>query len=186
MTTTEEAAEWTEVVVSEIRRTHNADPLQREHVMVLAERDGDRSLPIWIGPAEATALALVLESVEMPRPFPYKLMAGLVEAAGSQITEVRITRLLESVFYACVVVPGPGGPREVDARPSDAVNLAVASGMPIRLNSALFGATAAHDDDEVPPWDSVVAATADIAAEAQQRMREAAQRWGAPRPGPRT
>jgi RNA polymerase sigma factor (sigma-70 family) len=138
-TTTEEAAEWTEVRVAEIRRTHDGDPLQRKHVMVLAERDGDRSLPIWIGPAEATALALVLESVETPRPFSYKLMAGLVEAAGSQITEVKITRLLDSIFYACVVVPGPGGPREVDARPSDAVNLAVASGVPIRLNSSLFG-----------------------------------------------
>jgi RNA polymerase sigma factor (sigma-70 family) len=182
--TTEEAAEWTEVAVSEIRRTHHEDPLQREHVMVLAERDGDRSLPIWIGPAEAAALALVLESVETPRPFAYKLMAGLVEAAGSQVTEVKITRLLDSVFYAVVVVPGPNGPREVDARPSDAVNLAVTSGVPIRLNSSLFGAPAAPGDDGERSWDSV-AATADIAAEAQQRMREAAQRFG-PRPGPQS
>jgi len=106
-------------------------------------------------------------------------MAGLVEAAGSQVTEVKITRLLDSVFYACVVVPGPGGPRELDARPSDAVNLAVTSGVPIRLNSSLFSAATAHDDDG--GWDSVVA-TADIAAEAKQRMREAAQRF-APRTG---
>src|ERR1700722_16451756 len=185
MTTTEETAEWTEVLVSEIRRTNHEDPLQRVHVMVLAERDGDRTLPIWIGPAEATALALVLESVETPRPFPYKLMAGLVEAAGSQVTGVKITRLVDSVFYAVVVVPGPGGPREVDARPSDAVNLAVTSGVPIRLNSSLFSAVAPHDDDREPSWDAVVA-TADIAAEAQQRMREAAQRWGAPQPGPQS
>jgi RNA polymerase sigma factor (sigma-70 family) len=185
MTTTEETAEWTEVVVSEVRRTHDEDPLQGPHVMILAERDGDRSLPIWIGPAEATALALVLESVETPRPFAYKLMAGLVEAAGSRVTEVKITRLLDSVFYACVVVPGPGGPREVDARPSDAVNLAVASGVPIRLNSSLFSAVASPDDDAEPSWDPVVA-TADIAAEAQQRMREAAQRWRTPRPGPQS
>jgi hypothetical protein len=185
MTTTEETAEWTEVVVSEIRRTNHEDPLQRVHAMVLAECDGDRTLPIWIGPAEATALALVLESVETPRPFPYKLMAGLVEAAGSQVTGVKITRLVDSVFYAVVVVPGPGGPREVDARPSDAVNLAVTSGVPIRLNSSLFSAVAPHDDDREPSWDAVVA-TADIAAEAQQRMREAAQRWGAPRPGPQS
>ena len=179
--TTERAAEWTEVVVSEIRRTRHEDLLQREHVMVLAERDGDRSLPIWIGPAEATALALVLESVETPRPFPYKLMAGLVSAAGSRIAEVKITRLLDSVFYAVVVVPGPDGPREVDARPSDAVNLAVTSGVPIRLHSSLFSAATAPDDDGGRSWETV-AATADIAAEAQQRMREAASRFG-PRPG---
>jgi RNA polymerase sigma factor (sigma-70 family) len=172
--TTAQAAEWTEVTVAEIRRTRNEDPLQREHVMVLAERDGDRSLPIWIGPAEATALALVLESVETPRPFPYKLMAGLVEAAGSQITEVRITRLLDSVFYAVVVVPGPGGPREVDARPSDAVNLAVASGAPIRVNSELLTAVRAHADGGDAP--SRMMTTADIAAEARHQQEAAWRR----------
>jgi bifunctional DNase/RNase/predicted DNA-binding protein (UPF0251 family) len=174
VTATEETAEWAEVVVSEIRRTSETDPLQRKHAMVLAERGGDRRLPIWIGPAEATALALVLESVETPRPFPYKLAAGLVEAAGSQITEVKITRLLDSVFYASVVVQGPGGPREVDARPSDAVNLAVATGAPMRLNSELFSAATACDDAQEPSAYPV--ATAEIVAEAQQRMREAAQR----------
>ena len=174
--TATEGVEWAEVVVSEIRRTSAEEPQQREHVMILAERDGDRSLPIWIGPAEAAALALVLESVETPRPFPYKLAAGLVEAAGSQITEVKITRLLESIFYARVVVQGPDGPQEVDARPSDAVNLAVVGGVPIRLNSELFSAATAADDPEEPSAYPV--ATADIAAEIQQRMREAAQRHG--------
>jgi hypothetical protein len=171
MTTTEEA-EWAEISVAEIRRTNGEDLLQRKHAMVLAERGGDRRLPIWIGPAEATALALVLESVETPRPFLYKLAAGLVDAAGSQITEVRITQLLDSIFYASVVVQGPDGPREVDARPSDAVTLAVTTGAPMRMNSALFGLAAAHDSDE--EWYPV--ATADMAAEAQQRMREAAAR----------
>ena len=182
VTATEET-EWAEVVVSGIRRTSEEDLLQRKHAMVLAERGGDRRLPIWIGPAEATALALVLESVETPRPFVYKLAAGLVEAAGSQITEVKVTRLLDSVYYACVVVQGPGGQREVDARPSDAVNLAVASGAPIRLNSELFGAAVVHADAERPSAYPV--ATADIAAEAQQRIREAAQRR-AQRSGPQS
>jgi RNA polymerase sigma factor (sigma-70 family) len=181
VTATEEVAEWAEVVVSEIRMTSEEDLLERKYAMVLAERGGGRRLPIWIGPAEATALALVLESVETPRPFVYKLAAGLVEAAGSQITEVKVTRLLDSVYYACVVVQGPGGQREVDARPSDAVNLAVASGAPIRLNSELFGAAVVHADAERPSAYPV--ATADIAAEAQQRMHGAAQRR-AQRSGP--
>jgi bifunctional DNase/RNase len=165
-------AEWVEVEVSEIRRSQEEeDLLRRKHVMVLAERGGDRRLPIWIGPAEAMALALMLESVEMPRPFTYKLAAGLVEAAGSSITEVRVTRLLDSVFYASVVVRGTGEPREVDARPSDAVSLALSCGVPIWLNSELFGPC------PVPDWEaSCVVATADIAAEAEQRMHERAHR----------
>jgi RNA polymerase sigma factor (sigma-70 family) len=173
--TATEATEWAEVFVSEIRRTSDEDPWQRKHVMILAERGGNRRLPIWIGPAEAAVLALTLESVETPRPFPYKLAAGLVEAAGSQIIEVKITRLLDSIFYACVIVQGPGGPQEVDARPSDAVNLAAACGVPIRLNSELFSAATVHDDGEEPL--SCPVATADIAAETQQRiLRDAAQR----------
>jgi hypothetical protein len=170
--TAAQAVEWVEVEVGEIRRSHDEEELLRhKHVMVLAERGGDRRLPIWIGPSEATALALMLASVEMPRPFTYKLAAGLVEAAGSSIAEVRVTRLLDMVFYACVVVAGPGGAREVDARPSDAVSLAMATGAPIRLNSELFGLCA------VPDWDATcVVATADIAAEAQQRMHDAAHR----------
>lgn len=174
VTATEEATQWVEVVVLEIRRTSDEDILQRKHAMILAEREGERRLPIWIGPAEATALALVLESVETPRPFSYKLATGLVEAAGSRITEVKITRLLEGVFYASVVVQGPDGPRDVDARPSDAVNLAMVSGAPIRLNSELFSTGVMHDDGENPSAYAV--ATADIAAEHQQRTREHRQR----------
>jgi uncharacterized protein len=136
--TSMEAAQWTEVTVTGIGRGERTDREEPDYLMLLDERDGERRLPIWIGPAEATVLALAIQSVEMPRPFPYKLAAGLVEAAGSRITEVRITKLTDSVFYAVVEVLGPTGPREVDARPSDAVNLAAGTGAPIRMNAELF------------------------------------------------
>jgi uncharacterized protein len=99
--------------------------------------------------------------------------AGLVEAAGSRINEVRITRLTDSIFYAVVEVESPAGPREVDARPSDAVNLAVGTGAPIRVNTELFG-TVDEGGDQVTL--QFRGATADIAAEARQRMAEAAER----------
>lgn len=167
--TSTDTTEWAEVQVAAIRRTEDQDRLQRKHVMILAERDGDRRLAIWIGPAEASVLALELESVETPRPFPYKLAAGLLQAAGSQVTEVKITRLLDSIFYACVVVQGPAGPQEVDARPSDAVNLAVVTGAPIRLNTELFNPETNFAEEAA----SYSVATADIAAESQQRINEA-------------
>lgn len=174
--TSTQAADWTEVTVMGIAQAQGTDREEPDYVMLLDERDGDRRLPIWIGPVEASVLALALESVETPRPFPYKLAAGLVEAAGSRITEVRITKLTDSVFYAVVAVRGPNGPREVDARPSDAVNLAVVTGAPIRVNTELFSvavAPAGPAKREV----HARAATADIAAEARQRMRD---RFGPP------
>jgi RNA polymerase sigma factor (sigma-70 family) len=167
-------ARWVEAEVREVRRSQGDDPRRRKHIMILAERGGERMLPIWIGPGEATALALTLTSTEMPRPFTYQLAAGLVSAAGSAITEVRITRLVPPVFYASVLVTGPGGPREVDSRPSDAVNLALVAGVPIRVDSALLGLDqpAEHAAEMVALSDS----TSDIVAEAQQIMREE-RRW---------
>jgi uncharacterized protein len=173
MMTETDQVEWTEVHVKGIARSQEeeADPRDRGLVMILAERAGERTLHIWIGLAEATVLALALESVETPRPFPYKLAAGLVEAAGSRISEVRITRLTEGIFYASVIIPGPdsAAPREVDARPSDAVNLAVVCGAPILLNSELFEAAAGCDPAEPRRVKVGRMATAELVAETQER-----------------
>jgi RNA polymerase sigma factor (sigma-70 family) len=169
MTAAAAAPVWTDVTVTEIRRSDGDDPA-RVHVMVLAERDGPRELPIWVGPAEATALAVSLEALETPRPLTYQLAASLVEAAGSRVTEVRISRLADSVFYAVIAVDGPAGPQEVDARPSDAVNLAVVTGTPIRVDPALLDLPA-HPNH--PDWHDFPVAAADLAQEVRQRMLEA-------------
>jgi RNA polymerase sigma factor (sigma-70 family) len=163
------AAEWVDVSVTEVRRSEGEDML-RKYIMILAERASGRQLPIWIGPAEAAALALALESAEAPRPLTYKLAASLVDAAGSAISEVRITTLIAQVFYAAVIVLGPGGPREVDSRPSDAVNLALVTGAPIRVDSELFGL--ATQDECASDLAVCPVATAEIAAEVQRLRRE--------------
>jgi len=125
---TTQAAQWIDVSVSGIRMSHDGQEWQRSYVMVLAERGGQHELSIWIGPAEAIVMAMSLESAETPRPFTHKLAASLVGAAGARTVEVKITRLADEVFYAPVVVDGPAGGQEVDARPGDAVNLALATG----------------------------------------------------------
>lgn len=164
------AVDWADVAVTEIRRSDGADVLDRKHIMILRERGGGRWLPIWIGPAEATALALALESAEAPRPFTYQLAASLIKAAGAQLSEVRITRLTKPVFYAAVIVQGPAGPQEVDARPSDAVNLALVADAPIRIDSQLFSlGLPAGSAEEL---ESFPVATAEIAAEALARQEE--------------
>jgi RNA polymerase sigma factor (sigma-70 family) len=175
------AMEWVDASVTEVRRSEGEDLLGRKYVMILAERDGGRRLPMWIGPAEASALAMALESAETPRPFTYKMAAGLVEAAGSAISEVRITRLMAQVFYAAVIVRGPAGTREVDSRPSDAVNLAIVTGAPIRVDSELFDV--ATPDECAGDLASCPVATAEIAAEVQHQIRK---RFGFPGPGATT
>jgi RNA polymerase sigma factor (sigma-70 family) len=180
---TGDAARWVDADVSEVRRTDADDQAQRKHIMVLTERDGERRLPIWIGPAEATALAMTLESAETPRPFTYKLAAGLVAAAGASVAEVRITRLEPPVFYALVLVRAGTRLEEVDARPSDAVNLALATGAPIKIDSRLLDVPCS--DEHAAELLAASAAAADIAAEVQLRLSSDAASWPSRSPAPR-
>jgi bifunctional DNase/RNase len=132
------ATTWVEAEVSEVRRAAGDDPTVRTHAAVLREISGSRRVPIYMGSPEAVVLACSLEAVEMPRPMTYQLVASLLAAAGSHTTEVRITRLADSTFYAVVVIDGPVGRAEVEARPSDALNLALVCGDPIRVDAAVI------------------------------------------------
>jgi RNA polymerase sigma factor (sigma-70 family) len=166
---------WVAADVAEIRRTDETDPSRRKHIMVLTERDGTRALPIWIGPAEATAMAVTLASAESPRPFTYKLTTTALQAAGSGVDEVRITRLDSGIFYASVLVRSPSGRQEVDARPSDAVNLALVAGAPIKVDNALFDSPEATA--HMAELDKISVATAQIASEVEEELRRVRQGW---------
>lgn len=96
-------------------------------MLLLREVDGTRGLPIWIGAAEAAAIANVLEGATPPRPLTHDLMADLLEALGHTLTAVKITEVQEGTFYAVIEVDG----EQVSARPSDAVALALRVGAPI-------------------------------------------------------
>jgi uncharacterized protein len=99
--------------------------------------DGDgRRLRIGVGDAEAAALAFSLQGTEFPRPMTYQLMASLVAAAGSGVRAVRVTGMADGIFYAQVVLRGGA---TVDARPSDALNLALIAGAPVFVADELLG-----------------------------------------------
>lgn len=160
---------WADVFVAEVRRNDADTPARRSHVMVLAEHSGPRRLPIWIGPPEAIALALNLESQETPRPQTYQMARSLLEASGALVAEVRITRLTEETFYAAIIIDGPAGRQEVDARPSDAVNLALATGAPIRVDSALLDDPGAAGRRE---WRDYPTGTTEVARHAIELMHQ--------------
>jgi len=140
----EETTDWVEARVEDVRWAPAGDELPEQHVVLLTEVDGDRRLPIWVGPFEGTAIAMSLQGAELPRPDPYRLAAGLLAAAGATLREARVVRLAEGTFYAEVVVDGDDGEERVDARPSDALNLALLLGVPIRVDPAIFEQVAAH------------------------------------------
>jgi uncharacterized protein len=99
--------------------------------VVLEEVAGDRQLPIEIGWAEAFSLAARLGGITWPRPMTYQFVAALVQALGGRVRRVRIDRVVEKTYVATVEVDGPPGVQSVDARPSDALNLAALVQAPI-------------------------------------------------------
>jgi bifunctional DNase/RNase len=123
-------AEPVDVAIESVR--HNLQANRR--VIVLQETVGERRyLPIWVDNPEGIAVALRLNEVAVPRPQTHDLMASLLAAADTRVREVVVERLQDDVFYASVAIDGPAGATVVDARPSDAVALAVRVGAPIKV-----------------------------------------------------
>ena len=135
-------AELVPVTVTGVVRGTEDGPKRRERFFIEVatisddwiERD-PRRLRIGVGDAEAAALAFSLQGAEFPRPMTYQLMASLVAAAGSAVRSVWITGCHDGVYYAQVMLRGGGC---VDARPSDALNLAVTTGASVFVADALL------------------------------------------------
>ncbi len=101
--------------------------------VLFLQDDADRTLPIWIGITEATAIAKELEGVELPRPMTHDLFRDVLRAAGIEIERIEVVDLRDNTYFAEIVVKDPEG-RElrIDSRPSDAIALAV------RMDASIF------------------------------------------------
>lgn len=102
-----------------------------QRVVILKEKSAERYLPIWIGPAEADAIAVKLQGVSVPRPLTHDLLSSVIESLGANISSIIVSDLKNDTFYAKIVLNVDGGQMDVDARPSDALALAVRVGAPI-------------------------------------------------------
>jgi len=102
-----------------------------QRVVILKEKDSDRYLPIWIGPAEADAIAVKLQDVTVPRPLTHDLLRSVIDVLGATISSIVVSELKNDTFFAKIVLSVDGGQMEVDSRPSDALALAVRADVPI-------------------------------------------------------
>ena len=109
-----------------------------QRVVILKEKQTERYLPIWIGPAEADAIAVKLQGVEVPRPLTHDLLTSVIESLGAKVDSILVSDLKNDTFYAKVILNVNGGQMEVDSRPSDALALAVRVGAPIFVEEAVM------------------------------------------------
>ena len=122
-------------------------------IVLLREKDGDRVVPIWIGPAEGDALAFQLTGGSLPRPLTPDLTARLVEASGGRIERVAVNSLRDKTFYAVITLSAGSRSSEVDARPSDALNLAARVGAPIYVAEEVMAESAVAADEALGSLD---------------------------------
>jgi bifunctional DNase/RNase len=118
------------------------------YAILLKELDGNRRLPIIIGAFEAQAIALEIEGIKPPRPLTHDLLKQLTDSLGATVIEIVIDELRDNTFYAKIILEVSGFTQELDARPSDAIALAVRAQAPIYVAETVMEAAAFIPSEE--------------------------------------
>lgn len=118
------------------------------YALILYEVEGKRKLPIIIGGFEAQAIALKLENIKPPRPFTHDLFKAVADTFQLNVTEIVIDELHNETFYAKVVCEMDGESHEIDARPSDAIAIAVRFSAPIFVSEEIMDEAGIREEDE--------------------------------------
>jgi bifunctional DNase/RNase len=109
-----------------------------QRVVILRDKSSDRYLPIWIGAAEADAIAVQLQEVAVARPLTHDLLRSVIDTLGAHVNHVIVNDLSNDTFYARIVLDVNGGSMEIDSRPSDAIALAVRVKVPIFADESVL------------------------------------------------
>ncbi|MGB3129863.1 MAG: bifunctional nuclease family protein [Dehalococcoidia bacterium] len=112
--------------------------LNHQRVVILKEKDAERFLPIWIGPAEADAIAVKLQEYQVPRPLTHDLLSNVIGALGATVHSIIVSDLQNDTFFAKIILAVDGKQVEIDSRPSDAIALAVRIKVPIFAEEAVL------------------------------------------------
>ncbi len=123
-----------EVVIDSIR----VSLMSQQRIVMLRDIDGERQLPIWIGPWEAETIAIELQDTELARPLTHDLLRNVIEELGGKVTNIFISELKDNIFYAQLNVQLGSRKLQIDCRPSDAISLAVRVKVPIYVDEAVM------------------------------------------------
>src|SRR6059058_3910192 len=130
------------------------DPITNTPIVILRDKEGQRVLPIWVGIFEANAIALQIENVSTPRPMTHDLLRNIIHDLNASVQKVVVCDLQENTFYALIYLALNGDTVAIDARPSDAIALALRARAPIFVedsvidNARPFDAASEKADDE--------------------------------------
>lgn len=134
-----------EVAIDSIR----VSLMTQQRVVILKDIESDRYLPIWIGPCEAESITIELQGVEVARPLTHDLLKTMIREMGGVVRHVLVSDLRNETFYARIAVSVNGRQLDVDARPSDAVALAVRSKVPIYVAESVMTAASITPEEDL-------------------------------------
>jgi bifunctional DNase/RNase len=120
--------------------------LDDHQIVILKESEGERNFPIVIGIFEATSIDRRVKGMPSPRPLTHDLIISVVEQMGGEIQDIVISDLKEHTYFAKLRIRKDGELTEVDCRPSDAIAVAVANGVPIYVNEDVLGEALEEDE----------------------------------------
>ncbi len=132
------------------------DPINQSPIVVLKNKENPKEvLPIWIGHPEASGIMMFLNGVDFVRPLTYDLIRNLLETLNVEVERVEISDLKEGTFYATIYLKTPDGEvKTLDARPSDAINIALRTGAPIYVAPHVMESSkVVVEDAALPPTD---------------------------------
>ncbi|NDJ61344.1 MAG: bifunctional nuclease family protein [Chloroflexi bacterium] len=134
-----------EVVIDSIR----VSLMSQHRIVILKDANGDRYLPIWIGPCEADAITIELQEMPPQRPLTHDLLKSMIQELGGQVIHILISDLRSDVYYARIVIEVGGKQIEVDSRPSDAIALAVRTKSTIFVDDNVMERAAIEPEEDV-------------------------------------
>ena len=114
------------------------DPLTNMPIVILRDQDGQRVLPIWVGIFEANAIALQMENIPTPRPMTHDLLRNVIQDLRATVEKIVVCDLQENTFYALIYLTVNGDTVAIDARPSDAIALALRTRAPIFVEETVI------------------------------------------------
>ena len=135
------------------------DPVTNMPIVILRDKDGVRVLPIWVGIFEANAIALQIDNVATPRPMTHDLLRNVIHDLMASVQKIVVCDLQENTFYALIYLGLNGETVAIDARPSDALALALRTRAPIFVEEAVIDnakpidvPTDTHDSERLQQW----------------------------------
>ena len=135
------------------------DPITNTPIIILRDKDGLKVLPIWVGIFEANAIALQIENIATPRPMTHDLLRNVIQDLKAEVQKIVVCDLQENTFYALIYLAMNGGVVAIDARPSDAIALALRTRAPIFVEDTVIDnaktvdfTTEKADSDRLQKW----------------------------------